>query len=185
MLVAARTVFQPCHPRSRAQSIHTLPQRQVLADADHVEGHGIAEIKHKFRQWSRHRRWPSRYHVCRPSTLPGGKLRIVAAGVIGRGFSAAGQVGGKRGVEDAPPLAQSSARHSRGSARAGRRKVQDQVAAPAHRLVSRSSATAAPILTAAVLLGMIEPARADRNIDFGRQPIRAVPLADAQDAGFR
>ena len=89
MLVAVANSFHwPSVPGVQGEAVDALPERQILAHAHHVERDGLAQVEHQFAGGRGIVGGPVGVavavdHVARR------ELRVVAAGVAGRGLCAA------------------------------------------------------------------------------------------------
>src|SRR5208337_808191 len=108
--------------------------------------------------------------------IRGGVFLIVSAGVRGGDVRPLGQVLGEGRIQQFAPRAERLYVVLVNPSAAIRRDIQNQVRSATDRLVVDLQQVCGRT-DVLIFVGVIEPARPDRNVDFAGQPIGAVPLA--------
>ena len=135
MLVPRVNSFQcAVLPLVQRKGVHALPQRQILAQTDHVEGGRFVEIEHQLGRGDAVVRSPVRGAIVVEDVFRG-KLPGAAARVARRQLAFLRQVGREGGIENAAEFSQRLDVVFVDESAAVRRDVQVQTGAPADGLV--------------------------------------------------
>src|ERR1039458_2810769 len=158
-------------PGVEGKGLDALAERQILAQADDVKGHRLAQVEDQVGGGHVVIGGPVGIALV-VEHIAGRKLFGVTADVAGGEPGATSEIVGEGGVEDAPEFTQGLNVVLVNAAAAVGRQVEVEAGAPAHRLVVDVEELCGRFHPG-ILAGVVEPAGANGNVALSRNPVGA------------